>query len=336
MAILYVTSSEEGAGKTLICAGLGKYLLDNGGKVGFFKPLLAQGSSSQKVADNDALFLKQVLALEEPLEVISPVITDKVNSGSKIKEALTKVSAGKDVVIVEGDKLGENGLEVVHELAASVIFVEAYSKGLSVADLSGKTEDFGKYLLGIVVSKVPVKELSALKNELESKAGEAGINILGVLPEDRLLLSLAVAELAECLHGEIIGEADKAEELVENFMLGAMNAGSGIEYFNLEADKAVIIRSERPDVQMAALETETKCLILSGKVELLPSVISRAKVKKIPIIQVGDDIATIVNKIEAVFGKTKFGQVKKLPRLAWILEQHFDFQTLTRGLALSS
>ena len=335
MAVLYVTSSEEGAGKTMICAGLGKYFLNDGRKVGFFKPLLAQDGLPQKAADDDALFLKQILSLEEPLEHLSPEVVDGANLDSKVKEALTKVSAGKDMVIVEGGKLGEDSLKVTQVLGARVIFIEAYSKELSIASLTNKVKGFGKYLLGIVANKVPIKELPVLKSELESKAGEAGINILGVLPEDRLLLSLTVAELAKCLHGEIISGADKAEELVESFMLGAMNVGSGIEYFDLEANKAAIIRSERSDVQLVALETKTRCLVLSGKAEPLPAVISRAKVKQVPIIRVGDDTVTIISKIEAVFGKTKFGQEKKLPHLAQILEQHFDFETLSKSLGLA-
>ena len=41
MVALYVTSLERGIGKTAVCAGLGKHLLSDGKKIGFFKPVIA-------------------------------------------------------------------------------------------------------------------------------------------------------------------------------------------------------------------------------------------------------------------------------------------------------
>jgi len=335
LATLYVVSSIAGAGKTMICAGLGRHFLNESKKTGFLKPILAQDGSPEEGADEDALFLKQVLALDEPLDYLCPVFRDGANLENKIREALTKVAAGKDVVIVEGgDKLDSTSLEIAQGLDARVIIIEGYSGGLSPDGLTRKYKDFEKYLLGVVVNKVPVKELPTLKSELLSKAGKAGINILGVLPEDRILLSLTVGELAKYTRGEILNDADKSAELVENLMLGAMNVGSGVEYFDLKTGKAAVIRIERPDIQMAALETQTKCLILSGSAEPMPTVLNRARVKGVPIIRVKDDIATIVTRIEAVLGKTKFGQEKKLPQLTQLLERHLDFQAIYQGLGL--
>ena len=58
MVVLYVISVEEAAGKTALCAGLGKYLQGDGKKVGFLKLI-----DEKSVADGDAAFIKQVLDL---------------------------------------------------------------------------------------------------------------------------------------------------------------------------------------------------------------------------------------------------------------------------------
>ena len=55
MAALYITSPQAGAGKTLLCAGLGKHLKGKGKKVGFFKPLVADIKG--KAADSDTASL---------------------------------------------------------------------------------------------------------------------------------------------------------------------------------------------------------------------------------------------------------------------------------------
>ena len=87
---------------------------------------------------------------------------------------------------------------------------------------------------------------------------------VGRTPESRAALAITVGELAEAIGGKIISHPEKSSELVENYMLGAMVVDSGLDYFNRKKNKAAIIRQERLDMQLAALETSTTCLVLSG------------------------------------------------------------------------
>ncbi len=327
MVALYVTSLEAGAGKTTICAGLGKHLLADGKKLGFFKPIIAKETEG---VDSDAVFMKHIFALEEPAELLCPVISDESNLVSKIKEAYARVSPGKDVVIVEGR--GELG--IIEALDARVIIVEGYSGELPKAKIDSY-KDFGEYLLGAVLNKVPGSQAEHMYGEMSTQFGEAGINLLGVLPEDRALFTLTIGELAEHIQGEILNSTEKSAELAENFMLGAMYVDPGPEYFGRKANKVVIVRGERPDMQLAALETSTRCLVLSGNTSPISDVLRRAEDKEIPIILAKDDTTALVTSIEDALGKTRFHQEKKLPKLAEIMEQHFDFQAVYRGLGLA-
>ena len=335
MVALYVISSEIAAGKTAICAGVGKHLLRDGKKVGFIKPIIADTKNlTIEGTDSDVLFMKHILALDEPVDCLCPVISDQNNLVNSIKEAYTKVSLGKDVVIVEG--IGEQSqasYQIVEALDARVIIVEGYSKDLPKVKNSYK--DFGEYLLGIVLNKVPRSRLDYLHNFLSTQFGEAGVNILGVLPEDRALFTLTVGELAEHIQGEILNSAEKSVELVENFMLGAMCLDPGAEYFGRKANKAVVVRGERPDMQLAALETSIRCLVLSGNTAPIPAALYGAEDKKIPIILAKEDTIGTVTSIEDALGKTRFNQEKKLPKLTEIMEQHFNFQALYQGLDLA-
>ena len=99
MVSLYVTSVEEGAGKTTICAGLGRYLQESGQRIGFFKPVVGQGRlSATEAPEPDAVFMKQILGLEEPVESISPVMADWNQLLSGLKGAYARVATGKEVV----------------------------------------------------------------------------------------------------------------------------------------------------------------------------------------------------------------------------------------------
>ncbi len=330
MTALYVTSLENGAGKTTICAGLGKHLLDNAKKVGFFKPIIAENLPIEGI-DSDALFMKHILTLAEPVDSLCPVITDQNNLANRIREAYARVSPSKDVVIV--DSVCQRS--IVEALDARVIGVEVYSEELSKAKVISGYKDFGEYLLGIVVNKVPRSQLERVSSQISTQFGEAGINILGVLPEDRFLFTLTIGELAEHIQGEILNSAEKSGELVENFMLGAMCIDPGPEYFGRKTNKAVVVRGERPDMQLAALETSTRCLVLTGNTAPIPTVRYRAEDETIPIILAKGDIIATVMSIEQALGKTRFNQEKKLPRLTEIMEQHFNFQAVYKGLGLT-
>jgi BioD-like phosphotransacetylase family protein len=334
LAALYVTSLQAGAGKTAVCAGLARHLDGEGRKVGYFKPMVADIREKAAV-DSDAVFIKKVLRLKDAAADLSPVIAGGGGLARNIKKAYDKVARGKDVVVVEGvwrlrpgARPVEAACEVVEALGAKVIAVEPYSEDITAASLSARYRGFGESLLGVVVNRVPVRRLETVSERL------SGGGVLGVLPEDRVLFGLTVGEIAERLEGEILNDAARSGEVVESFMLGAMVVDEGPLYFGRKANKAAVLRSNRPDMQLAALETSTRCLVLSGGVAPTYPVITSARDKGIPIILTRNDTGSVVNTLEIALGKPRFNQPKKLPRLLQIMEKHFDFQAVEQGLGL--
>ncbi len=339
MVALYVISAEAAAGKTAICAGIGRHLQGEGKKVGFLKPVLAD--KKPEGGDGDAAFMKHLLALPETVDSLCPLIGRGKGLADKARQAYIEVAQNKDVVIVEGwcgqspdDSSSESASALAEALKAKVVIVEGYSGQPAAAEFPGGYRGFGKNLLGIVLNKVPVSQLKKATGEASAELDKEGIKILGVIPEDRTLLAITVAQLASSVQGEILSDADKSAELVENIMLGAMYADSGLEYFGRKSKKAAVIRDDRPDMQMAALETATKCLVISGGTEPIDYVRNSAGSKGVPIIQTGNDTGTIVESIEDALGKARFNQEKKLSRLSEIMGRCLDFQAIDKGLGI--
>ncbi len=335
MVALYVTSSEGGGGKTAVCAGLGNHLLRDGRKVGFFKPVIADGKIKPAGdSDRDTVFIKNLFALEEPADLLCPVFSDESSLKSGVKDAYARVSRQKDVVIIEGvSEQSQVARDIVDALDARVVVVEGYSKeSLKAID---SYQGWGEHLLGIALNRVPKNRLEQVRGEISAQSGQAGTKIIGILPEDRTLFAPTIGELTDYIQGETLTGAEKSGELVENIMLGARNVDSGPEYFIGKANKAVVLRASRPDMQLAALETSTRCLVLTGGKAPHPTVLSQAEKKNVPIILTSDDIPTIATNIEEALGKTRFNQETKLPRLNEIMEQHFDFTVLYQGLGLA-
>ena len=339
MVALYLVSSAEATGKTAIAAGLGKRLLSDGKKVGFLKPIMADKKPS---GDSDADFMKQVLALQEPLESIYPVLSNERNLADGIREAYIKVSQNKDVVIVEGmcgqspdDNLSKTSYEIAGTLKAKVIIVASYSNGLSPAGFINAYKGFGANLLGIILNKVPKSQLKRVCDEVTSKFSETELRILGVLPEDRALFTLTIGELADHIQGEVLNNSEKSVELVENLMVGAMAVDSGLDYFGHKNGKAVVIKGDRPDMQMAALETSVKCLVISSVTAPIDYVRYKAEEKGVPLILTKHDTSTVMQIIEDILAKARFNQEKKLVKLAEIIEKHLDIQVIYSGLGLT-
>ena len=309
MGVLYIVSAEEAAGKTAICAGMAINLLNAGKTVGYLNPQAAEKSS----ADGDTDFMRKVLGL-----------ADVVNAPDVIK--------GRDIVLVEailGEKAGDSASEATYgaakSMSARAIAVEAYSGQSSKYIETYK--GFGESFLGVVINKVPQSQLKRVKEEAGAQFGAAGIKVLGVIPENRTLLALTVGELAESIQGKILNNAEKSEELVENYMLGAMVVDSGLDYFGRKNHKAAVIRQDRPDMQLAALETSTNCLVLSGSHKPpVYNVLNKAESKGIPIITTETAVPDIVTGIENTLLNTRLHQEKKLVKLAEIIKQNLDMK----------
>ena len=334
MVALFVTSPEPRSGKTMICAGLGKRFVSDGKRTGYFKPRIGAGDATARDTDHDAGFMKHLLALEEPAELLCPVLSGGRNLTAGIKKAYATVSRGEDIVIVEGvSGQSQFSRSIVEALDAKVIVIESMS--IKPVETAGSYKEWGKRLLGVVVNKVPRSRLERISAEASAAFEKSGVNLLGVLPEDRMLLALTVGELAGHIRGTILSSAEKSAELVENFMVGAKCVDPGPVYFGRKANKAAVIESERPDMQIAALATSTRCLVVSGSTAPIPVVLRGANEKSVPVVHTTNDIKTIVTSIEDALAGTRFNQEGKLPRLIEILEQHFDFAGVYNGLGLA-
>jgi len=120
--------------------------------------------------------------------------------------------------------------------------------------------------------------------------------------------------------------AARLDDFVENFSIGAMDVDSALSYFSRIPNKAVITGAHRSDIQLAAMETSTKCIILTGGLYTNDVVIGRAQSKGIPIISVAEDTFTAIDRIEATMGKARIREKGKIARAKELIETEFDMK----------
>ncbi len=346
MAALYISSTGEAAGKSALCAGLGRKLQADGKKVGFLKPV----SSAPDGSDRDAEFMKQLLALDEPVELLCPVslspgdLAKTVDEQEprwlkKVEEAYARVSDGKDVVLLEGMDGLEAGSDpariagrIVETLKARAILLVPYEADLDVVQIAAAAKTLGGSLLGVVVNAVPERRMESVKARLAPALEQGGIKVLGVLPEDRSLFTVTVGELAEHIGGTILNSQDRSGELVESLMVGALSFDSASSYLTTRDNKAVITRGDHADIQLAALNTSIKCLVLTDNIDPKPTIFSRALEIEVPIVLVEKDTNATIEAVENILDKASLYHEKKMERLGQILEQHLDLEAIHQAV----
>lgn len=344
-------ASKESSGKTALCAGIGKKLLNQGKKVGYFLPVRLSETSA--INDyKDATFMKEILELEESPEVLSPVnltsqelwenLTETAEDFvQQVKKNYARAAKGKDVVIIEGlSGLSTDNVatlacyRMAETLNAKVIAVLPYDATLSPSEMGRVSEELGQRLLGVVINFVPESQIEALRQTMTDSFQKAGIKVFGILPEARSLLGISVKELAKALSGDIVTCPENTDELVENLMLGAMTLDSGIDYFSRKKDKAAVIRGERPDMQLAALQTSTKCLVLTNNAKPVANVVAESESKHVPIVVTSKDTSAIVADIERALAQSAFNSPQKLRKFEELVDKYLDFKSLSSALGL--
>lgn len=353
MATLYVTSPETFSGKSAMCVGLGKRFIRDGYRVGYMKPVSTNAKRTGGVCiDEDAEFLKQCFNLQEPVTALAPICLDAADieatlRGEKndfvrhLQETFAAVVSEKDIMILEGGSslsegfmLGLPTYEVSRLLGSRELVVVKYSATSVVDDILASKALLGNSMLGAVINAVPRPKMEFVQSVVVPFLARRGIKVYAVLPQERILLSISVRELAQVLGAEILCCAENIDELVENLMVGAMSVDSALSYFRRKPNKAVITGGDRPDIQLAALETSTKCLILTGSLHPSPIILGRAEEVGVPMLLVRKDTLTTVQIIEQFFGKTRFHQEKKIQRFERLLENSFDYGDLYADLKL--
>jgi BioD-like phosphotransacetylase family protein len=351
MIPVFIVSNRSYSGKTFIALGLGLALREQGYRVGYMKPI---GKTPVKkdgnVYDADAVFIKEALSLPDALDIISPlVLTYEIQNlilQGKVKDAKKKIlgayrSLGKkDFVIIgggadlfDGALLHINALSLIAEMKAHALIVESWMGDGSMDSLVGASRLLGKNGAGGVINRVPVSAFGHVSETVKPFMEKKGVKIFGIFKRDSLLESLTIRQLIEILHGKVLCSEDRLDEFVENFSIGAMDVDSALKYFRRIPNKAVITGAHRSDIQLAAIETSTKCIILTGGLYTNDVIIGKAEAKGIPIISVAEDTFATVDRIEAIMGKTRIADKVKIERAKDLIRTGFDLKRFLKTVS---
>ena len=340
---LYIASVDSFSGKSLTALALGLELREAGYRVGYFKPLgMLPRDVDGVTTDEDAHFISTRLNPEAPTEAICPILlsSDLVQRAlegeveglrDRICEAYERVSAGQDIMLVggvgdlaTGSLLGLSAPAVADLLDARVILLaKVAGEAMVEATLLGHRL-LGERCGGVIFNFVGPDEEEALKGALGRHLEGRGIPVLGVLPPDDLLGAITVRELAEHLPAKLLCCEKALDQLIVHFVIGAMGVASAAKYFRQLSDKAVITGGDRADIQLAALQTATRAIVLTGNIYPSGPIVNRARQLGVPLLLAPYDTLATVERIEHITGRLRVRESAKVERARALFQKHVD------------
>ena len=339
---LIIGSNQSHSGKSATILGAAHQLQQRGVVVGYGKPL---GNNSTEVAEADVSFMTEALKLSDnqiqmPLLSVSQDMVKKCletecaqDYSVPLKEYVSKIEG--DLVFIEGpSNLSEGSLlnlsveRIAQIIDAPVILISHFNSQTLVDELLSAKKMLGKYLLGVVINDVQENQLETAETIVKPFLEQQGIAVLGVLPRSSLLRSVSVRYLAKQLNAKVLCRENRLDLMVESLKIGAMNVNSALEYFRQSRNMAVVTGGDRRDLQMAALETSTNCLILTGHSLPHPDVVSRADDLEVPILSVDLDTLTTVEIADYAFGQVRLKEPIKVQFIQELMAQYFDVERL--------
>ncbi|NVM56959.1 MAG: phosphotransacetylase family protein, partial [Desulfobacterales bacterium] len=260
----------------------------------------------------------------------------------KILEAFEAISKGKDVVIIggagdleSGKCLDISGYDLIEKLNARVLLVDHYEREFYLDAVLDARERLGRRLLGVIVNRVHAGYLDKVQDLIVPFLERKGIPVFGILPYDAVLGSVMIGDVVETLAGDVLCCRNKMDGLIEHFLIGGMQVDRALEYIRKARNNAVIVGGDRADVQLAAIEAMTQCLILTGNLYPNEIVVSRAELRGIPIVIVRGDTYSVAKKVEELSRKLRLREKEKVYFGIRLIEEKVNFERLYEALGFS-
>ncbi len=237
-----------------------------------------------------------------------------VDHGGEPWEASAVLAAGgdADVILLEafaGDQSGvRSSLGRVRTLVVA--------GGASADGTVEYCRTLGNSLAGLILNRVTEHGRDAV---FVAFAG-LGLEPLAILPEDRTLAAPTVAQVVEAVEAKARFLGEGGDRLLERPLIASISTDPGQSYFAQLPSSAVIVRSDKPDLQLAALNAGVPCLIFTGGCPPLSYVMDRAEEGEVPVLQTEMGTVEVVQRIDGLFGVAPFaGGARKLERLTELL-----------------
>jgi BioD-like phosphotransacetylase family protein len=359
---VFLAATGQNRGKTTVSLGLIAAVLRRGLRLGFLKPLgqrylVIDGTR----ADEDAVLVRQVFDLPDALNDMSPVtlprhfttdfIMGRIDDPleTQVTDAFARISADKDLVVLEGTGhagvgavVGMSNAHVAAMLDAPVIVVSEGGVGRPIDEIVLNCALFaerGVRVLGAIVNKVDVASHPALPEVLRRGLAQQGVELLGWLPYSRLLAKPSLELIVTHLHGELLSGKATPGQTIGDVAIGAMHAGHAME---LLTDRTLLITpGDREDLVLASLAAnrlspeapKVTGIVLAGGFHPSPPVLAELRHSGLFTYLVETDTFRTAQAVAEILVKTHPSDTDKIATIIDLVAESLDVDGLLARIA---
>ena len=327
MKTILITSLNPKDGKTSCALGLAESLNNKG-----YKSTCIELFNSNKESIQTS-FIKEL----HPNEIGSfPYTLDSSNSflsnKNEIIKDINKFSNSTDYLIIDAPSLNDISKEVADFLLeiseTSIVLIIKLETTDSLTTIEEKlniaSTKMGNNISGVIFNSVPKYAERTLESNITKLTEYSTIPVLGFIPQNRTMKGITSSNILDITEGVLTAEHPikyYESKIIERIMIGGMVLGSGKDYFDRFNNKAVLVRGNRPDIQMAAINNNTSCLIFTGEHTITDYIKYHASEEEIPIISVNASTQETLNLISSQFVELDVFHKTKISHLSTLIDQ---------------
>ena len=357
---VFIAATRQNDGKTTTSLGLLSALQQQFPRIGYIKPVGQRfvEIAEQKI-DEDTVLMDAVYKLNCPLVDMSPIavepdftrkyLSETSNDAlvKRIQKSFDRVAWEKDFVLCEGS--GHAGVGAVFDLSnaqvakalgAKVVIVTRGGIGKPVDEVALNQALFEKHgveVIGVIINKVLPDKLDYIAEFTRKGLKRKGLELLGVLPIQPILVKPTLASIRDELAAENLSARKRLTQLVENIVVAAMTADNVAKHFR--RGTLIITPGDREDIVLAAVAAaqanpaETLSgIVLTDNLRPSPATMEVIRQLNFPVLLAAEDSYEVASKVYDIIVKTRPDDAEKIAVIRNLIAKHVDVAKLVSAL----
>jgi phosphate acetyltransferase len=352
---IFIASTEAACGKTSVAVGLACALGRAVERVGYFKPV-GQRFASSRTVDEDVLTVRELLGLEDDPADMCPITLAEIKRDllegrreqafGAIRQALEKVCAGKDAVIIEGtDSAGmvaqfefDVNVDIAKALEARVVLVASGRAGhleelvANIEICKGSYDQKACQIAGVIVNGLPEADYQEASRALRGRLERRGVPVLGIIPREPRLGSPRMRDIQEALGAKVVAGENYLSNVALDTRVVAMQVQHMLPY--LREGTVAITPGDRGDVVLAAACMQVSSshprlagVVLTGGMPPAPEVLALVADMggfTMPVLLTESDTFSTALKVQSLDVRLRPGDHEKLDEFCALVDAHVD------------
>lgn len=357
---IFIASTEQRSGKSLITIGLINALQGIIPKVGYMKPI-GQSYLPGSNVDEDTALIRGIFGLTDSPTDINPVSMDDVQEDKdqlfeRVFDSYNRLSQGKDIIVIEGTDYMSTitalefdiNAELAKNLGAPVLLIaKGFDKSIDeiVRNITECTESFremGCNFLGAIINRFNSRNYKEDIEKIDKILSDRGIPLFGTVLFNPILSGPRLKEVAEKLDAKVIYRGDDMSKVVTDVKVLAMTPENALEYIKDKDGYLLITPGDRIEHIFTALSAQKSStypkfsgLILTG--DLVPSenvrdLITGLAGADLTILSVNNDTYTTTLRVNQITGELTNDDPEKIELAFRVVERYIDIERICKQL----